>query len=98
MHALNLLKLAIDKNFKKKLEVIGDSKLVIEWIHGTYRLQNLTLGPILDQILNAVLLFEEISFKHVYRQFNFEADKLSKEAISGPTGLLQVAEADPPIS
>lgn len=36
-----------------------------EWVKGTFRLQNITLRPLLDQVLVAARLFEEIKFSHV---------------------------------
>lgn len=81
--------------FFLKLQVMGDSKVVIEWVQGTYRLQNLTLRTLLEQIQNATLFFEAISVNHVYRHFNAEADMSSKEVISGSSKILQMAEYAP---
>ena len=36
--------------------------------------------------------FESISFQHIYRELNVEADKMSKEALLLPPGLMEVKE------
>jgi hypothetical protein len=46
-------------------------------------------------------LFQEISYIHIYREHNKEADRLSKQALLGPSGRLTYyhldnGKADPP--
>ena len=36
--------------------------------------------------------FESISFQHIYRELNEEADKLSKEALLLPPGLMMIKD------
>ena len=47
----SLPRLALDKNVDK-LQVHGDSKLVIALVNNTFRLQNHTLTPLLDMVLS----------------------------------------------
>ena len=35
-----------------------------------------------------VFFFDRINFKHIYREFNVDADKMSKDAISMEEGIL----------
>jgi hypothetical protein len=53
----------------------------MEWEYGKSKISNLELGPILDRIMEKKLIFEEVSFAHVYQEFNHKVDQLSKEAL-----------------
>ena len=64
---------------------MGDSKLIIKWVQGYYNIFYLTCKPLLERIQNVAFIFEVISFKHFYHQFNSKIVILSKEAIIGPT-------------
>jgi hypothetical protein len=52
----------------------------------------LELGPILDRIVEKILIFEEVSFAHVYQEFNNKDGQLSKEALILEEGCLLVHE------
>jgi ribonuclease HI len=68
-----LLKVAMDMQVKR-LQVFGDSKLVMDWENGRSNIYNLELGPIFNRIMENKLVFEEVSFSHVYREFNQNID------------------------
>ena len=79
---LNGLLLAKEKGITR-LEVYGDSKLVIEQITGNWKVKSRLLIPIHREIC-AVLInnpFEQITFQHVYRKNNKRADELANEAL-----------------
>lgn len=66
----------------KKLDVEGDSMLVIKQMKGEYKVKS---GNLIDLYNEAKLLekdFTYISFKHIYRENNKRADELSNLAIS----------------
>jgi ribonuclease HI len=86
-----LLKVVVDIQVKR-LQVFGDSKLLIDWENGKSIIYNLDLGPILDRIMEKKLIFEEVSFSHVYREFKHKDDQLSKEALILEEGCLLVHE------
>jgi hypothetical protein len=65
----------------KRLQVFGDSKLLMDWENGKSNISNLELGPIFNRIMENKIVFEEVSFAHVYREFNHKVDQLSKEAL-----------------
>jgi ribonuclease HI len=65
----------------KKLQVMGDSKLAIDWAQGKLEIQNVNLSNILRDIKLDFPSFEWISFHHVLRELNVKADELSKEAL-----------------
>jgi hypothetical protein len=93
------LKLALDKG-SFEIQGFGDPKLVIEWVNGSYRMQNITMRPLLDQVKVVAAHFDEISFTHVKRQFNFVVDDISKEVVFGQHSLVLAEyhreEEDPP--
>ena len=76
-----LLCFAIERNCKK-LEVFGDSMVVINWINKTQRCRNSSLDTLYEEVNRILTNFESISFKHVYREWNMEADKLSKAGLN----------------
>jgi hypothetical protein len=61
--------------------VLGDSKLVIEWVQGRENIHNIRLASILRDIKLAFLSFEWLSFHHILQELNSKADELSKEAL-----------------
>jgi ribonuclease HI len=79
-----LLKVAVDKQVRK-IQVLGDSKLVMDWANGKAQI-------ILERILEIRALFEEVSFAHIFREFNHKVDHLSKEALALEEGMLSVQE------
>ena len=79
---LNGLLLAKEKGITR-LEVYGDSKLVIEQVTGNWKVKSRLLIPIHREIC-AFLIdnpFEQITFQHVYRKNNKRADELANEAL-----------------
>jgi ribonuclease HI len=62
----------------QSLHVLGDSKIIIEWLRGKGRLQVITLDCWKDNIITLTSSFQKISFSHVYRKDNHLVDILSK--------------------
>jgi ribonuclease HI len=69
-----------------RLRVLGDSKVIIEWMSNKSRLQVSALEGWKNRIKDLIKRFQSISFHHVYRNFNSEADVLSKHALGEPEG------------
>ena len=61
-----------------KIQFFGDSQLVINWASAKYRLLNLELAMILQDVHYLVDTLDFVSFKHIYREINFKADSLAK--------------------
>ena len=61
-----------------KIQVFGDSQLVINWASGKYRLMNLELAMILQEVNKLTDSFDYVVFKHIYRERNSAADALAK--------------------
>ena len=86
-----LLCFAIERNCKK-LQVFGDSMVVINWINKTQRCRNSSLDTLYEEVNKILTNFESISFNHVYRERNMEADKLSKARLNLQWGSWKIIE------
>jgi ribonuclease HI len=64
------------------LTIRMDSKLVIEQLSGNYKVKHPNLVPRYLEVKNLLARsFGEVSFEHVYRENNKDADKLANEAM-----------------
>ena len=61
-----------------KIQIIGDSQLVINWASNKYRLMNLELAMILQDVNRLTDSFDYVVFKHIYQERNSSADALAK--------------------
>ena len=68
------------------IHVLGDSKIVIDWLKGKGTLQVVTLYGWKDRISKLLTLFRYISCAHIYKEENQEADRLSKRALNNCLG------------
>ena len=75
-----------------KIQVFGDSQLVINWAYGKYRLLNIELAMILQDVHFLADSLNYVSFKHIYREQNFKADTLAKEGGSLLEGFWSTCE------
>jgi ribonuclease HI len=68
------------------LHVMGDSKIVIDWLKrkGDLRVANLDVWK--ERIVEFYPLFRSITFTHIYREANYEADSQSKKALHSCRG------------
>jgi hypothetical protein len=70
------------------LQVIDDSKIIIEWLRDKGRLQVASLMGWMDRINGLKIAFKEIYFTHVYKELNMEAYYLSKRALVKAEGII----------
>jgi hypothetical protein len=68
--------------------MLGDSKVIIDWLKTNGRLQATNIEGWKTRIQELKATFQNISFHHIYRDSNEEADKLSKWALFSPKGRL----------
>ena len=61
-----------------KIHIFDDSQLVINWASGKYRLMNLELAMILQEVNRLTDSFEYVLFKHIYQERNTSTDALAK--------------------
>jgi len=61
----------------RKINVCGDSLLVINQMNGVYKVNSLNLLPLYEIAKNLEKKFDSISYKHIYRKYNKRADELA---------------------
>jgi ribonuclease HI len=65
-----------------ELYVFGDSLLVINQVNEVYKVNNMGLLEVYNEVINLKPKFNYIEFKHVYRDKNKRADKLSNMGVN----------------
>lgn len=68
------------------VHIFMDSELAVNQLGGQWKIEGETLIPLFVQIHNLAIDFGEISFEHVPREKNKEADALVNEALDRATG------------
>jgi len=77
---LSALKKAVELGLEE-VECRLDSELVVKQLNREYKVKNKELAPLFLEIHNISLSFKKISFTHIRREFNKEADRLANEAM-----------------
>lgn len=65
----------------KAIRIEGDSNLVIQQITGAWAVKNLQLKNIYTSCMKLIERFDYVVCRHVYREFNSHADKLTDELV-----------------
>ena len=81
LRAWALLTVASKRSIQS-LHVMGDSKIVIDWLRGKGRIQVISLDCWKDNLIALISSFQKVSFSHVYREDNQMAKSLSKLALT----------------
>lgn len=74
------LELALENNIKE-LECFLDSKLVVEQINKNWKIKEEGLQKLFVKLWNLSLKFKKVSFYHIRREKNKEADALVNKAL-----------------
>lgn len=69
------------KSREAEVRVCMDSMLVVKQMTGEWKLKHPGLKPLAARVSELVQLFKSVSFEHVYRDFNKDADRLANEAM-----------------
>jgi ribonuclease HI len=65
----------------ERLELVGDSELIVRQVNGEYKVKDETLRGLHQQVLKALEDFGDWSIEHVRRERNEEADRLVNEEL-----------------
>jgi ribonuclease HI len=65
----------------RRLELIGDSELIVRQVNGEYKVKDEALRELHRQVQKALERFEKWSVRHVRRDENAEADRLVNEEL-----------------
>jgi ribonuclease HI len=90
--ALKLLLIFVGEKGIDSLQIFGDSMVVINWIRKSQACHNIRLAPLLDEVFTILESYRLLSFRHVYRERNQSADKLSKEGLQLVLGQWKIKE------
>ena len=81
---LAALQWAVDNNVTR-ITIKGDSLLIVEQMRGNYKVKNEGLKPLHLQARMLVMQVGDVSFAHVPRELNQEADRLSNIGMDANT-------------
>jgi len=76
------LQWAADRDLKQ-IAIKGDSQLLIEQMRGNYKVKNEGLKPLYLKARLLVMQIGDVSFEHVRREQNKDADRLSNVGMDG---------------
>jgi ribonuclease HI len=65
----------------KRVQVRMDSQLVVRQLNGSYRVKHADMLPLYRRVLELIKGFDEVTFEHVPREQNVEADRLANLAL-----------------
>lgn len=65
----------------EELSFYLDSELVVKQLNREYKVKNPELAPLFVKIWNKTLEFKKVTFHHIRRELNKEADRLANEAM-----------------
>jgi ribonuclease HI len=66
-----------------EVELIGDSKLIVEQVRGNWKIKQEHLRPLRAEAVSALEGLPKWSIRHVRREENTRADELLNEALDG---------------
>jgi ribonuclease HI len=64
-----------------RLHVRADSELLVKQMKGEYRVKNPGLQPLYEEARRLIGKIGRVTFEHVRREFNKDADRLANEAM-----------------
>ena len=71
-----------------KLVVLGDSKVIIDWLNQKTILHATEIEGWLHRSRSITTTFQDITFSHIFQEYNTKADLLSKQGLLEPKGVL----------
>jgi len=64
-----------------ELQFYLDSELAVKQLNREYKVKNKGLAPLFVKVYNASLDFKKVTFTHIRRELNREADRLANKAM-----------------
>ncbi len=82
LRALENLALILEhKSSEATVHISMDSELAVKQMNGIYKIKHPNLKPLAEEVQKLVPLFHKVTFSHVRREFNKEADALANAAM-----------------
>jgi probable phosphoglycerate mutase len=70
----------------ERFHIRSDSELLVKQLQGRYRVKNPGLQPLYEQARGLLRQIRQVTFEHVRREFNKDADRLANEAMDEAAG------------
>jgi len=74
------------------IRIFGDSRVIIDWFNHKSMIHTLSLQHWCRTIRDILPHYTCVTVRHTYRENNEDADRLSKKALGGHRGLLNIEE------
>lgn len=87
-----LLCFSLENNYRK-LQIFGDSLIVINWVKKVQSGRNISLISLFEEVSRLTAHFDSITCRHVYRERNTAADRLSKQGLTMDFGTWKFVES-----
>lgn len=78
---LDALKYLSDSNMVGNVEFFSDSELMVKQIKGEYKVRDLGLAKIYQQVIDKIRIIDKFSITHIKRDKNSYADKLVNKCL-----------------
>jgi probable phosphoglycerate mutase len=82
---LAALRWAVDHRVRA-LQIRADSELMVKQMNGVYRVKNPGLQPLYEEARALARQIGRVTFEHVRRELNKDADRLANEAMDAAAG------------
>ena len=67
----------------RRVRAMMDSQLVVRQLNGNYRVKHPDMIPLYRRVLELIQRFDSVTFEHVPREENVEADRMANQALDG---------------
>ena len=74
------------------MHIFGDSQLVINWVSGKFRINNILLTQVLQEVTRISNFLVKVEFNHIYRERNSKADALASAGANVEEGHWKIKE------
>jgi len=89
------LKWAVD-NGQRDVQIRADSELLVKQMRGEYKVKHPGLQPLAARARLLMMELGRVTFEHVRREMNKEADRLSNLGMDEAEAQLRESKASPP--
>ena len=59
------------------MQIFGDSQLAINWVSSKFRINNILLTQVLQEVIRISNFLEKVDFKHICHERNSKVDALA---------------------
>ena len=68
------------------MQIFGDSQLVINWVSGKFRINNILLTQVLQEVIRISNFLVKVDYKHIYHERNSKVDALANASANVEEG------------